>query len=77
MSAHRRKDAGKSGLSVQAREFCESSLEFKHDRVENRVFNECNVSGFRDRRDEEIGRWRQRRIHCSARTLSLHRVVVR
>lgn len=78
MTAHRREDAGRTRASVQAIWVSEPSLDFKIDRVKNRVFlNEREVPCFRDREREQVGPWRQRRSHCSARILTIHRILVR
>ncbi len=78
MTVHRREDAGRARVSVQARELREPSLDFQVDRVENRVFlNQGEAPCFWDREGEQVGPWRQRRSHCSARILTIHRVLVR
>lgn len=78
MTAHRREDLERARVSVQARGLRKPSLDFKGDRVENRVFlNQREVPCFWDRAGEQVGPCRQLRSHCSAPILTIHRVLVR
>ncbi len=82
MSVHRQGDLGSARMSVQAMGLRGPSLDFKADRVENRVgLSDREVPCFRDREGDQIWPWWQQGSPCSAyiqdRILTVHWVLMR
>jgi hypothetical protein len=74
---HHGEDEGRVAWFVEDKEVSDASLEFEDGGAKNRILDGRKVPCSRQHEGADAGPWRLPPVHWLARSLSIHRVVLR